>query len=133
LTPLQQWRNTYFRNPSEVGAGADAATPMGDSVPNLMKYALGLNPTTLVSTAQLPVLIIQSDGGQDYLALSVHRAADPPDVTYNVQVSGDLQNWESGPPFTVTLTNIPSELDVRDNTPVSSAADRFIRLQVTNP
>jgi hypothetical protein len=33
----------------------------------------------------------------------------------------------------VTLTNITSQLDVRDNTAVTAASARFIRLQVTNP
>jgi hypothetical protein len=133
LTPIQQWRNTYFHNPSNVGAGANTATPVGDGVPNLMKYALGLNPTTAVTYAQLPVGSIQPNGGTNYLTLTVNRAADPSDVTYNVEVSGDLQTWSFGPPFTVTLTNIPSQLDVRDNTPVTGATARFIRLQTTNP
>jgi hypothetical protein len=92
-----------------------------------------LNPTTAVTYAQLPFPSIQSDGGTNYLTLTVNRLADPTDVTYNVEVSGDLQTWEIGPPFTVTLTNIPSQLDVRDNTPVSGASARFIRLQATNP
>ncbi len=133
LTPIQQWRNTYFHNPSNVGAGANTNAPAGDGVPNLMKYALGLNPTTVVTYAQLPVGSIQADGGTNYLTLTVNRLADPTDVTYNVEVSGDLQSWVFGPPFTVTLTNIPSQLDVRDNTPASGATARFIRLQVTNP
>ena len=54
LTPLQIWRNNYFRNPSNVGAGANGASPAGDGVPNLIKYALGLNPTNAATTAQLP-------------------------------------------------------------------------------
>jgi hypothetical protein len=44
LTPLETWRNTWFGNPSNVGAGADHASPAGDSVPNLTKYTLGLPP-----------------------------------------------------------------------------------------
>jgi hypothetical protein len=133
LSPLQQWRNTYFHNPSNVGAGANTNIVLSDGVPNLMKYALGYAPTTFVTSAELPVPSILPDSGQDYLALAVNRAADPTDVTYDVEVSGDLQNWAFGPPFTVTLTNTPSLLNVRDNTPVSSAPARFIRLQVTNP
>jgi hypothetical protein len=133
FTPLQQWRNQFFNNPSNVGAGADTTAPMGDGVPNLMKYALGLNPTTFVYSAQLPVPSIQPDGGQNYLTLAVNRAADPTDVIYNVEVSTDLQNWDFGPPFTVTLTNVPSQLNVRDNTPVTAVPNRFIRLQVTDP
>ena len=77
FTPLQQWRNQFFNNPSNVGAGADTATPMGDGVPNLMKYALGLNPTTFVYSAQMPLPSIQLDGGQNYVSLIVNRADRP--------------------------------------------------------
>jgi hypothetical protein len=54
LTPLQRWRNTYFHNPSNVGAGANTNVLLGDGVPNLMKYNLGYAPTTLVNSAALP-------------------------------------------------------------------------------
>src|SRR5207302_10737076 len=36
LTPLQQWRNSHFGNPSDVGAGANSASPAGDGVSNLV-------------------------------------------------------------------------------------------------
>ena len=48
LTPIQLWRNTNFGNPSNVGAGANTNCPAGDSVANVVKYALGLNPFTPV-------------------------------------------------------------------------------------
>jgi hypothetical protein len=133
LTPLQQWRNTWFHNPSNVGAGANTATPANDSVANLIKYALGLNPTQAVASLQLPIGSIQTNSGQPYLTLTVNRAAEPTDVTYVVQVSSDLRNWVSGPANTVTLTNTASQLVVRDNTPLSATTARFIRLEVTNP
>jgi hypothetical protein len=133
LTPLQQWRNTWFHNPSNVGAGANTAMPANDGVANLIKYALGLNPTQSVVSSQLPIGSIQSSGGQPYLTLTVNRATEPTDVTYIVQVSSDLRNWVSGPANTVTLANTTGQLVVRDNTPVSAASARFIRLEVTNP
>jgi hypothetical protein len=134
LTPLQIWRNNYFGNPSNAGAGANDASPAGDGVPNLIKYALGLNPSTPVTAAQLPSGSIQPAGGTNYLTLTVNRAAQPPDVTYIVEVSSNLPAiWVSGPPNTVTLTNTATQLVVRDNTPVPAAAARFIRLRVTNP
>jgi hypothetical protein len=134
LTPVQLWRNSYFRNPSNVGAGANGATPAGDGVPNLIKYALGLNPTNLVTTAQLPSGGIQPDGGTNYLTLTVNRAAQPSDITYIVEVTSNLTSgWVSDPPNTVTLSNTPTQLVVRDNTPQPAANTRFIRLRVTNP
>ncbi|HTQ50438.1 MAG TPA: hypothetical protein VMJ12_06985 [Candidatus Acidoferrales bacterium] len=134
LTPLQIWRNNYFRNPSNVGAGANGASPAGDGVPNLIKYALGLNPTNAATAAQLPTGGVQPDGGTNYLTLTVHRAAQPSDITYIVEVTSTLTGgWVSGPPNTVTLSNTATLLVVRDNTPQPAATTRFIRLRVTNP
>jgi hypothetical protein len=134
LTPLEIWRNTYFGNPSNVGDGANGASPAGDAVPNLIKYALGMNPLAPASPAQLPSGSLQIAGGQTYLTLTINRAADPPDITYLVEVSSSLlTGWVSGPPNTVTLTNTATQLVVRDNTPVPAATARFMRLVVTNP
>ncbi len=134
LTPLEIWRNTYFGNPSNVGAGANGVSPAGDGVPNLMKYALGLNPLNRTTPAQLPSGSIQPSGGQNYLTLTINRTAEPSDITYLVQVTSNLlSGWVSGPPNTVVLTNTTAQLVVRDNTPVPAATDRFIRLAVTNP
>jgi hypothetical protein len=133
LTPLQLWRNTWFGNPSNVGAGANGASPAGDAVPNLMKYALGLNPFTATTPAQLPSGSLQTFSGQSYLTLTVNRATQPADITYIVEVSSNLLSWVSGPPNTVTVTNTATQLVVRDNTPVPAATSRFIRLRVSNP
>jgi len=134
LTPLQIWRNTYFGNPSNVGAGANQASPAKDGVPNLIKYALGLNPSNSASLAQLPSGKIDQVGGTNYLTLTVSRSADPTDVTYLVEVSTNLlSGWVSGPPNTVVLTNTASLLTVRDTVAVPAATARFIRLRVTNP
>jgi len=134
LTPLQTWRDNHFGNPSNVGAGANGASPAGDGVPNLIKYALGLNPATPATAAQLPSGSIQPAGGTNYLTLTVNRAAQLPDITYIVEVSSNLPGgWISGPPNTVILTNTATQLVVRDNTPVPAPTARFIRLRVTNP
>jgi hypothetical protein len=133
LTPLEVWRNTYFNNPSNVGAGADTASPAGDCVPNLIKYALGLNPFATAAGSQLPAASILQFSGQSYLALTVNRTAQAPDVTYTMEVSGDLMTWVSGLPFTVTITNTPTQFIGRDNTSMGTATSRFIRLHVSDP
>jgi hypothetical protein len=133
LTPIEIWRNTNFGNPSNVGAGADGVSPAGDGVPNLIKYALGLNPNTPVTSAQLPSGSIQTNAGQGYLTLTVNRTADPSDVTDVVQVSGNLLDWMSGSTNTVTLTNTPTQLVVQDTVPLTQTNSRYIRLTVTGP
>jgi len=135
LTPVQVWRNAYFGNPSNVGAGANAASPANDGVPNLVKYALGLNPFTSANSAQLPSGSLEPSGDQTYLTLTInlYRTNQAPDVTYLVGVSPDLQTWLSGPPNTVTLNNTPTQIVVRDTTPVAGSTGRFIRLRITTP
>jgi hypothetical protein len=133
LTPLQAWRNTNFGNPSNVGAGANGASPAGDGIPNLIKYALGLNPLAVAAAGQLPLASLRESDGNVYLTLTANRAAIAPDVTYLAQVSGDLINWVSGGTNTVTLTNVPTQLVVRDNVPASAAGQRYIRLSVSSP
>ena len=133
LTPLEIWRNTHFGNPSNVGAGANGASPAGDGVYNLIKYALGLPPLMPAVAAQLPSGSIQTFSGQNYLTLTINRAANPSDITYTVEVSSNLLDWVSGPANTVTLTNTASQLVVRDDVPVPSATPRFMRLVVGNP
>ena len=134
LTPLETWRDNYFHNPSNVGAGANGFSAADDGVPNLIKYALGLNPTNAATAAQLPSGKIQTDKGTNYLTLTVNRAAKPSDISYIVEVSSNLlSGWVSGLANAVTLTNTTTQLVVRDNTPAPAATARFIRLRVTNP
>ena len=132
LTPLQAWRDAHFGNPSNIGAGADRASPAGDGLPNLIKYALGLNPFTPTIPDQVILGNLQTFGGQEYLTLTVNRTERLPDVSYIVQVSGDLTTWASGTPNTVTLSDSNTQLVVRDATPVGPSP-RFMRLAISNP
>jgi hypothetical protein len=128
FTLIKLWRATNFNNPSDVGAGANSASPAGDGVPNLVKYALGLSPYTQVTPGQLGVATLQEFGGLSYLNLTVDRAACPSDVSVMAETSADLQNW------TVTnvtvLTNSTSQLIIMDNTPVSAGQNQFLQLLV---
>lgn len=131
LTPLQAWRDNHFRNPSNVGAGADGSAPAGDGVANLIKYALGLDPFSRATRSDMPAGTIQVQSGQRYAALTVNRATLQGDINYVVEVSGDLQNWFSGPQYTTTLANTTTQLIVRDLAPISASAPRFMRLRVS--
>jgi hypothetical protein len=133
LTPLQTWRDTNFGNPSNVGAGADGADVADDGVPNLIKYALGLNPLLAAAPSQLPTAKLQNSGGQLYLTLTANRAAIEPGVTCIVQVSSNLFDWVSGGTDTITLTNTATQLVVRDTVPSPAASERYIRFAVSDP
>ena len=131
LTALQLWRDNHFGNPSNVGAGADDVDLVGDGLPNLVKYALGLNPLSSATATQAPSGSVQEVAGQNYLTLTVNRVAQLTDITYTVEVSADRQTWVSGGANTVTITDTATQLIVRDNTPLGTAP-RFIRLAVSS-
>jgi hypothetical protein len=134
LTPIEQWRNTNFGNPSNVGAGANTNCPAGDGVPNLVKYALGINPFTAVNSNTLASASVEQSGGQNYLALTVNRAADPPDVSFVALVSTNLELWNSAASNTTTVTNTAVQLVIRNNMPVGHGTNAFLQLQfVPNP
>ena len=126
--PYEAWISTYTFAP-----GADktaAGDPDGDSLANLIEYALGLNPT--VASAN-PVTFSQVNvSGSTYLQLSVSRN---PAVT-NVTIEGlststltDPNSWSTG--TTVNVTNTPSVFTVRDSQPIGSNNQRSLRLRFT--
>src|SRR4051794_40781683 len=124
LTPLQSWRNTNFGNPFNAGTGADDATPAGDGVPNLLKYALGADPFSVVDPDRLLIPTVQTSNAQPYLTLTINRGSRAADLAYRVEVSADRTNWVSGVPKTLTLVDTPTQLVVRDNTSLG-AGPRF--------
>ncbi|HTL72982.1 MAG TPA: FAD-dependent oxidoreductase [bacterium] len=90
-TPINNWRWQYFGiNATNPAVAGDAACPTGDGVSNLMKYALGLNPTQAV-TASLTAPILSTNG---FFQLCYTRPDPPPtDIIYQVEVSDDLLTW----------------------------------------
>lgn len=130
LTPLQQWRNEYFGNPSNVGAGANHACPAGDGVPNLIKYAIGLNPLIPVTGTQLGSASVLQYDGQDHLAVTLNRNADPPDVGIIAEVSSDVLSWAPNSSGTTVLTNTPAQLVIMDNASVGVSINQYMRLLV---
>ncbi len=110
------------------------ASPAHDGMGNLLKYALGLDPKLANATVGAPVIGTLSGS----LTLTYIRPPGLPDITYVVEVSGDLQVWNSGAGFTqvfsTTLLDAQHEqVVVRDLTPISGTTRRFIRLRVTQP
>jgi hypothetical protein len=126
LTPIQAWRLQWFGSSANSGAGADNAIATTDGMPNLLKYALGLNP--LVPTND-PVTCDISTG---FLRLTAPRNPSATDVSLQVTVATDL-----GGPWTTNDTTIdvnsPTLFQVHDNTPVAGSPGAFIRLKVSQP
>ena len=133
-TQYQSYLATYFTaaqlaDPTITG---DLADPDHDGICNLLEYAFGLDPTR-ADDSGLPVVSMQNG----YLTISFVQRVAPTDLTYAVEVSSDMAAWNSGASYTtqVSATTIDAATQrvvVRDNTPASAAAKRFIRVRVSH-
>ncbi len=123
-TPIQAWRTKYFGAPDNTGSAADLANPAGDGIPNLTKYAFGMNP--LVPGVN-PVTMSTDTG---YLSLRVPLYPYATDVSCTVQFSSDLVNWTTN--GTTVDQHNATLLRVHDSAPVgSTASGQFLRVQAT--
>jgi len=134
------WQTLYFgANANNAPNAALLATPAGDGIPNLIKYALGANPFVPSANA-LPVgaLALDPNDSMQHLTLTVSLDASATGITVAPQVSSDCVTWQSG----AGSTEIASDSTVngirtvtfRDLTPSgTNAPRRYIRLSVSMP
>ena len=127
LAPVEAWRLQWFGTTANSGPAADNAVATSDGMPNLLKYALGLNP--LVATNDLVV----GDISTGFLRLTVPKNPDATDVSFYVEVTSDVTT----PSWTTNGTTVDIDtstlLQVHANTPVASSDGAFIRLRVSRP
>ena len=126
LMPIEAWRLQWFGTTADSGPAADTAIATGDGMPNLLKYALGLDP--LVATND-PVA---GDISTGYLRLTVPKNPQATDVSFHVEVTSDLLGaWTTN--GTTVDVNTATLLQVHEDTPVASSDGGFIRLRVSRP
>ena len=152
-TPLENWRLTYFGTLDTTGAYAADADYNHDGVANLVKYALGINPTANAGSAgvaALPAKVMQDADPllSDRLALGFSLPnPNPTDITYVVQASNDLGTWTDvasktgagawtwlagGDPHIVTSGSGPVTVKVGDIVPANGNPHRMMRLKVVS-
>jgi uncharacterized repeat protein (TIGR01451 family) len=133
LSPIEAWRQLHFGSPENTGQGADETIVANDGMPNLMKYALGIIPTT-PSASATPTGT--REGG--LLKLTFTRRRDATDITYRVEGTSDLTTdwttlyssaqtpYEGGQNESIPVT-------VSDSPPSGTPPKRFMCLKVTRP
>jgi hypothetical protein len=131
---IETWRQTYFGSSLNSGQGADTNVVASDGMPNLLKYALGLNPTNEAPAADQP-----SVSGSMPFTITFRRARGANDVTIFVQgtdnVGGVWTNiWSSATNAYGGGTNTFEIITVTDPVPSENVSSgRFLRLNVTRP
>ncbi len=126
-TALQSWRQSYFGTTANTGTAADSAVSNLDGLPNLLEYALGGTPT--VANRDIPPKLgTVINGGGTYLTLTF--TPQSPDITYAIEVSGNLNGAWTSIPLAGLLT-MGQAYTHTDTVAVSSGAPRFLRLRVS--
>jgi hypothetical protein len=123
MSGLQNWRMTYFGTTANTGDTADNGDYDHNGIPNLAKYAFGLDPT-LPASNQIPQPILS--GGAYSISFT-----EPPGVSgiiYGAQWTSTLNpaNWQAVPDTGSGATHIFS-ISVGSNPSI------FMRLQVSTP
>ena len=141
-THFEIWLATYFPN-NRVGQYVDPnASPSGDGIGNLVKYAYGLSPLTATPVgAGLQAASIIS-GANTICTYTFRRDAAATDLTYRLQTSTDLVAWTdivqsaggavaSGSGF-VSESIVSGQIElVTAQETVLSPVNRFVRLRIT--
>ena len=140
VLPYQIWGASVFAlsQLANSAISGDLAAPAGDGISNLIKYALHLNPF-VNGVSGLPTESIVTLSGTIYPALAYTKVIAATDLTYTVQVSSDLQTWNSGASYTATVsaTNNPDgvtqSVTIRSLASISEGSpQQFIRLQISH-
>jgi hypothetical protein len=117
------------------GLGAMGASPYGDGVSNLLKYAMGVRAVDRFDDEHGPRYRIQTLGGQDYLTIEFTQSQTASGAQLVVEESGSLTNWstsavECGPSYsrgdgTMTRT-------FRVSQPMNSRSAGYLRLKAAS-
>ena len=129
-TALATWQQLYFG--TFTGNGALNSSPAGDGVPNLLKFALNLNP---ISPALIPWTLTETPGSLVYSYSRSSSAVN--DGTGFIVEWTDLLNPVQWSTAGVTQTILTDDGTVQTvQAAVATPADavkRFVRLRVTHP
>jgi serpin B len=130
---FEGWRAAYFakKDLEDKKISGLQGTPMGDGVPNLLKYALGLRPMDPAGDAQpRPIPVRGRRLGIEWVG------APAADVETSVETSTNLKDWKklSGTPEVVeALDEKRSRMRMLSNEMNDEGMPLFLRLRVAVP
>ena len=129
--PYEYWKADYFTvaELTDPAVSGEMGDPDGDGFSNFFEYAIGTNPRGAGLGGRYKAGPA-TDGLAEYLTVTAVRNTDATDVRFEAAVSDDLSAWTND---VTILQDTPAAFSVRDNTPVSAAPHRFLRLKVVRP
>ncbi len=125
------WEVAHGLNPKDP---ADALlSPTADGLPNLLRYALGIEATN--GPGPLSGAIEPGENGNGYASIIFKRRRLTAGLQYVPEVSADLHTWYSGADHlkvirTIVVDNEFDLVTAQDLAPVTVGAPRFLRLRV---
>lgn len=132
----QQWLLANDLPMDESGLGSATADPADDGLSNLVKYALGLSPSTAGNGGRLG-FGSAADSGSDYLTFTYTRPEPAPSgITYSVEACPDLNpdHWTTAGlvEHSSVVNGNTRTITIRDTTsPMAGGNRRFMRLKVS--
>ena len=128
---LAAWQLVHFGGRTDLAADPDA-----DGLPNLVEFALGLDPSGPDDPARRPGITLEDDPVPAIL-LTFRRQKLLETLDWRVEHSGDLADWSSAPGAVETVS-IVDEGDGTETITYRSLLEagvdaRFFRLRLTSP
>ena len=139
-TQIENWKEKYFPGITDPNIIGDAANPSGDGFANLLKYALGLDPTKQSPNSGILIGTIQVNG-HTYLTLTYVARTD--DDTLTLAVVGSNSPSAPDGEWSVETEALPlvsqegvvanmQRFTIRDSLPIDTGLPRrFLKLRVT--
>lgn len=130
-TPYELWQQLHWPDGAPDDIQGPDADPDGDGIPNVIEYALGLDPLE-TSVEGVPEFITVLDNDTEYGAVRFNRRKAATDLTYELLVGDHIDGpWNP-------LTNIHETADhdemetivFRDTQSRAEAPNRFYRLLI---
>jgi hypothetical protein len=129
------WQQRYFSDLDlqDPGISGRTAAPLGDQVPNLIKYFMGLGPLATAPSAELPTPSVVNVNSQRFLGMTYQRDKLVNDVACIPEVSSNLVVWSGGPPHTTTHASSDlgslERVTVRSTQAIGSSTAQYMRLR----
>jgi len=126
----------------------DTATPSGDGVASLLKYAFNMigagagqagalttpNAATLAANGSAGLPLVGTDNSRKLQLTYIRRkASTAPGISYRVEFSDALASWAVNGSATESVTSIDTTFERVTVTDSSSAVKRFVRVRVSTP